>query len=628
VAKSKTLVMIGKKVQAAREAKGLSQKDLADLTTIYATSTIEKLEQGTYQNYQRCLESCAKCLNVPLADLLVSTELPDEAADLMPPSNKTEELSGQVAVVRTEHVSSAFVASIDVSPVPPLSVDQLASRFASITPTAQNLWSQIDPVMRNIAKCLDNFAASSREREIAARYLALLVDRLRIETSEMAHGQIVTDYADCSLLTHYVKSLSHGDELLGLTNWEVDKTWWMGADADDFLQANIQAIAQGATICRIFVCNMEDRELLITADKHVQMGIDVRIVLHSEAPPGTPFPRSQCVLRTSIGSTKRGWLAYHVELDNKSMPKYNVFSMTPNSIERLERALENLQKSARLWGTVQCEGVDAEECAPLGRECRPDQQVREGQNDGHRVYIHEDALFKINSSDSAILEHMYKAMSTVLTAKILHKFTYQGTDTDRLRMDKGLACRLNELVGRRWLGLSAELLRSLAFIPANSGSGRLIVTGLFQYTIHRDLIQTAFKPVIHSNETVVGTCYDRKYYTFATSHHAASRMFTDNLAFDVLRGYVRRGGDYYRDLTLIEAPQSSPQPGALLPLETDIGFIREKLETWYEEEIEDAIANAAGVVQDEQSKMALRDLRCQCSATFKAKVLARLPNTT
>src|SRR5262249_44139039 len=58
------------KIKAAREAKGWSQETLARKTG-YKPTTIQKLEQGTYSHPRRCLERCAKVLDVPVAHLLV-----------------------------------------------------------------------------------------------------------------------------------------------------------------------------------------------------------------------------------------------------------------------------------------------------------------------------------------------------------------------------------------------------------------------------------------------------------------------------------------------------------------------------------------------------------------------------
>lgn len=60
---------IGPKVRELREAAGLSQEDLAHQAKI-STSTLSRIERGTYQPRLDTLNKLAQALGVPVADLL------------------------------------------------------------------------------------------------------------------------------------------------------------------------------------------------------------------------------------------------------------------------------------------------------------------------------------------------------------------------------------------------------------------------------------------------------------------------------------------------------------------------------------------------------------------------------
>lgn len=75
------------KFKATRNAKGWTQKTLAKKSG-YAESVIQKIEQGRYRGLP-CLEVCAKALDVPLAELTVTTMLHEEQRqDHHPDSNQ------------------------------------------------------------------------------------------------------------------------------------------------------------------------------------------------------------------------------------------------------------------------------------------------------------------------------------------------------------------------------------------------------------------------------------------------------------------------------------------------------------------------------------------------------------
>jgi hypothetical protein len=57
--------------------------------------------------------------------------------------------------------------------------------------------------------------------------------------------------------------------------------------------------------------------------------------------------------------------------------------------------------------------------------------------------------------------------------------------------------------------------------------------------------------VLHSDESVVATCYDSNYYTFATTDAAAIRMYEDNDSLRNVKRLMREEGAN-KDLTLVK----------------------------------------------------------------------------
>jgi XRE family transcriptional regulator, regulator of sulfur utilization len=60
---------VGPKIRELREAASLTQEDLAHEAGI-STSTLSRIERGTYQPRMHTLNQLAKALKVPVAELL------------------------------------------------------------------------------------------------------------------------------------------------------------------------------------------------------------------------------------------------------------------------------------------------------------------------------------------------------------------------------------------------------------------------------------------------------------------------------------------------------------------------------------------------------------------------------
>lgn len=61
----------------------------------------------------------------------------------------------------------------------------------------------------------------------------------------------------------------------------------------------------------------------------------------------------------------------------------------------------------------------------------------------------------------------------------------------------------------------------------------------------------AFKRLLERNESIVATCMDAEYYTFATSAAAADRMFQDTIPLSEVRRRIAEDDAEYRDVTLL-----------------------------------------------------------------------------
>lgn len=189
----------------------------------------------------------------------------------------------------------------------------------------------LDAVASNFAEAVAKHESGSPQFAFVHSHIRTLARNLRHNSERLRQEEVVTDYDDCSLLSEFVRKLRNGDELIGLTDWELDGDWWRSEDARTFRSANQTAINNGAKIRRIFVhANGRPEEEI---QNHKNMGIEVLALNAKHLPRNFPKILSQCVISCGTPTGLLRWLTYRVELDHRGQPLRNVFSFSPFRIE-------------------------------------------------------------------------------------------------------------------------------------------------------------------------------------------------------------------------------------------------------------------------------------------------------
>lgn len=126
---------------------------------------------------------------------------------------------------------------------------------------------------------------------------------------------------------------------------------------------------------------------------------------------------------------------------------------------------------------------------------------------------------------------IYTALVAIPPVKLAHHDL-----TEDAVMFEGLSANvarsLEDAIKKRWFDAISEALRLIGFRPTS---------------VNRD----SFVQLLGEDESIVATCLDASYYTFATSGNAADRMYLDQLKLRKVRRLVTAGGDAYRDVTLL-----------------------------------------------------------------------------
>lgn len=367
------------------------------------------------------------------------------------------------------------------------------------------------------------------QRDFVRQHVESLTDLLLMSSKRLRSGEVVTDYDDCSLLTSFIQRMGNGDELLGLTDWKVDEEWWGAEDAQSFLKANRDAIANGALIRRIFVyqppgtCEDSSRAMAREMDKHRRLGIKV---FFAESLPKRIFGlESQCVL-SSATAAPRNWLTYKVQRDHRGYPLRNVFSLRDPEIEENLRMLRAILDHP---GTH--EVTESDPCGPVC-ETREEQAVPSPSDllAGRRLYIHKDSFEKLAARTPETANSIYSALAAVPVVKLAFHDLHDAADLGEI--PRSLADRLTTDIARRWYSDASRVLRQIVYQPAGKAS-------------------PPASPLLQPTECICATCFDSDYYTFATSDDAARRMYADVLDITQVRRRLRDGDKEYADLCLI-----------------------------------------------------------------------------
>lgn len=418
-----------------------------------------------------------------------------------------------------------------------------------------NLGAYLENATRDLREAQLRFARSAHQRAFVRNQAIVMAQLLQIAADRLRGGELITNYHDCSLLTESLARLGQGDELVGLTAWKVDSGWWKTGDAQRYREANAQAIAQGATVRRIFVFDEDDssgpslHELADEMERHAKLGVAVKKIERRSLPLNMPELRSQCVVSSpSQHGRREGWLTYKVEFDAAGMPWHNIFSVRPDAIQRSAQQLEALWREAEEYVPLrrsptrrlrrdaggECGEIMFGECDPPVDEVSDSQLVRPGQNDGRRLYIHETSFEELARQGSKAAAMTYDALLGVPVLRLLpHDIEQEAVGTHGFR--KEAAAEVCSVVSTRWSARLTAFLRNAAVVNSSNNIQALLAT----------------------EESVVATCFDANYFTFATTPQAATRMYQDVLKISLVRRAVSAKGDAYRDLTLIKGPKLS-----------------------------------------------------------------------
>lgn len=395
----------------------------------------------------------------------------------------------------------------------------------------------------NFDEMVNRYSHSTKQASFLESHIRTLSENIFFNSERLRSGEIVTDYDDCSLLTNFVAQLQSGDEMVGLTDWNTDASWWSGADAYDFIEANKRAIQQGARICRVFVhppteeCTVETLLAMKEAmQAHCRLGVEVYEIEANflyKRYKNCPLILSQCVLSSATGpdGKQERWLTYNVEHDIKRYPQSNVYSINPTKIETNHRMLTSILNWATRWqvrqpdecGTI-CGSLDSEDDSP----------TESANTTGRRLYIHQDSFFDLANQSEENAKLIYGALTSIPVVKL----AFHDLSQDAVFLTKELTAQdaeqLTSAISKRWYSSITDVLRKVAIRNVTRNPDAPVA------------------PLLKDDEWVRATCFDDNYYTFATSEEAAKRMFTDMVKMSEVRRMVREGHEAYLDLTLVK----------------------------------------------------------------------------
>lgn len=167
---------------------------------------------------------------------------------------------------------------------------------------------------------------------------------------------------------------------------------------------------------------------------------------------------------------------------------------------------------------------------------------------GRRIYVHQDSLAHVAQANLTLASQVTFALhATTVLKSINHHVSDQGVQLGLVR--SSYARSLQDSARRAWGDPMTRLLRGLVYRPADpSRWGEVdLVLGLA--------------------ESVVATCSDSGYLTFATDEAAADRMFADHQPLRELATSVNSGSGP-ADLTMVRGRNLAPHS-----IEIGIGMV-------------------------------------------------------
>jgi len=173
-----------------------------------------------------------------------------------------------------------------------------------------------------------------------------------------------------------------------------------------------------------------------------------------------------------------------------------------------------------------------------------DENYRSTNDDGRRIYIHEQSFSSLASTSEEAAYLVYSTLAPIPILKTTHHIVVEdGVAFGQISSQR--ASYLMKLVSNRWSLLVTNMFHELVYNPQSPQE---------RYNIYS---------LLQQNENIVATCYDVQYYTFATSELAAVRMYEDTEDIQRVKYSVRTGSGQ-NDLTIIKGHR-------LAVLDTEIG---------------------------------------------------------
>lgn len=165
--------------------------------------------------------------------------------------------------------------------------------------------------------------------------------------------------------------------------------------------------------------------------------------------------------------------------------------------------------------------------------------------DGRRLYIHKQSFTFLAQQDFEIAKSLVEMLTAIRIAKAMHHhLSDQGVELNLVR--QSVADALVRSYERSWKSIATGLFRRIGFTPVVPIDRRL------------------FTPLLDQDESIVATCSEDNYYTFATGVAAADRMFADMNPINLTKQKIKAGNGP-KDLTIIHG-------NAMTEVRSDLGF--------------------------------------------------------
>lgn len=173
---------------------------------------------------------------------------------------------------------------------------------------------------------------------------------------------------------------------------------------------------------------------------------------------------------------------------------------------------------------------DSLSCGPMARCDSLSHDSPSGahlMDEGRRLYLHEGSFEDLAFQGADVAWLVYSSLVALPAIKLMHHdVVEEAVVLHGFSVEKAIA--LESVISAKWFDSITETLRQVA------------------------LRQTPGITLIGSTERIVATCFDSNYYTFATTEHAAKRMYADSLKLKEVWALTRGGNDAYRDLTILK----------------------------------------------------------------------------